>query len=263
MKKSYKLVPLLLIVTLTLTSCIIGHHEKTNYYRKYKSFLKYSLGDIESVEKEKVKHSGGAPIPTYGSFYKWQIKYKDVNGNENIFTLINNIDNFSKNVTHDEFFANQIFSEATKITEEQIKEEVLYKYYDKLICEYDSTVSGKRNTTNYYFWITNVYENEFDFKGEVEFSKPLIDKKTGVKLSEVTPQIMVSDYGYEYYFKFSTYNENQDEIEKEFELYKQVISEVAEYLNQEIVPLRFHSSHNEAFKCEGKYIKSTKQFEFK
>ncbi len=253
MKKHYKLFPILLIVTLALTSCIFGVHERTNYYRKYKSFLNYSLGNIEDVEKEKVEYSGGAPIPAYGSFYKWHIKYKDVNGNERIFVLTNHKKTFSKDATTDEYFASQILEEAKTITEQQIKEDVLYHFYDELVFEDGATTT--------YLWIMNKYNSDFD--GEVEYAITLTDKKTGVKLSEATPQIMVRDFDYEYYFNFVTDKENQDEIESDFEIFKKAIIETAEYLNQDTVPFKFRSRYNKSFKFEGKYNNDTKQFEFK
>ncbi len=253
MKKSYKLFPILLIVTLTLSSCIFSVHERKNYYRKYKSFLNYSLGDIEDVEKEKIEYSGGAPIPTYGSFYKWHIKYKDVNGNERIFVLTNHKKAFSKKATPDEYFASQILNEAKTITEQQIKEDVLYNFYDELVFE-----DGASTT---YLRIMIKYNSDFD--GKVKYNLNLTDKKTGVKLSKVTPQIMVRDFDYEYYFNFTTSKENQSEIENDFEIFKKAIIETAEYLNQDTVRFKFRSGYNKSFKFEGIYYNDTKEFEFK
>ncbi len=260
MKKNYRKLPLFAVLTITLVICVLGVRDNSNYYKKYKAFLNYTLGGVEGVEKEKVKYSGGAPVPQFGSYIKWYIKYLDVNGVEGIFILNNHKKFFSSKSTDDEYFANQIFNEAKKLTEEQIKEDVLYKYYEEVVFEFDKSFEEKENASNYYLYISDGLG--LKFQEEVEYSLNFTDKDTGVKLSEVTPQIMVSDYGYKYAFVFKTYNQNQDEITKDLEVFQKAIIETAEYLNQETVYFSFKVKYDKSFNCKGIYSNITKQFEF-
>ncbi len=259
MKKKYRGLPIYMIIIFTLTSCVFGVHEKTNYYKKYKTFLNYTLGGVESFEKEKVEYSGGAPVPTYGSFYKWYIKYKDINGVEKTFILNNHKAYFSSKATDDEYFANQIFEEAINITELQLKEDVLYKYYDKVVFELDKSLTDKENATNYYLYISSGLD--LRFANRIEYIRNFIDEKGGVKLSEVTPQTMVSDFGYKYKFVLTTYNENQDIIQEDLDVFKNAIRETAEYLNQETVIFNFRSKNDKSYNCKGFYNNITKEFE--
>ncbi len=108
MKKIINILLFILIMPLMFYPCIFRSDYRTNYLRKFKPQLKDAFGNFEVTKKERIKYSGGAPIPTYGSFYKWEIKYTDKDGNISFFMLDNNKKSFSKKATEQEYFTYQI-----------------------------------------------------------------------------------------------------------------------------------------------------------
>lgn len=251
MKKIRVILVLIFISAFVLVGCY--NIDYINYAKKYKKFLSYSLGTYEIVEMEKIRYSGGAPVPTYGSFYRWKIKYEDTKGQEQILMLNNRIDTFSSNATEDEYFASQIFQIAENLAVLQLKEEVLYKYFDE-------TIFDKEHSTKIY--IRSTFKNQDSFEGRCEYYLTFSDKKTGVKLKELTPQILVENFDYQFRFAFRTDAEDIDVINNYLEDFKSAMVETANYLGQDEIAITFDHKNEEYPSYEGVYNNITKQFEW-
>ncbi len=237
----------LIIVSVIITGC--GKTYKTDYLKKFDKYLEYSLGNykINVYDEEIVVDEIGIgfdyiPI-SYDRYSVWNLEYIDKNGSSR--TLV--FDNYTRN--HKENLATAVLFETEEIAMDTIDSEVIKKKYPNINTE---------SNGNFVYYSTKVRVAE-DAKS-IKPSK-VLNKKNGIKLSEIEPKTLVEKYGYEYYFEVLYMGTDETLVPKVTEEYKETIIELADYLNQDIIKFKFYKAFDVGQSFAGVYNKKSNSFE--
>jgi len=207
-----KFITFLLVICLILSlvaACSVATGDlglfTANYRRQYNDFLRYSLGDFESVSS-RWEYQGGSF--TIGGrtrlFREWEIQFTRHNGEMRTLHF-NNRNNIAEGVIG----------------------------LARIIGESDI-----RNIVNYYFPPDGPTQISFwlSFRGIMWLdSSSILDPQTGLQLYSVTPQELLNDW--DFIISTITVRSRQD-VSEQFEAMMRTLSE---YLAQDQVQFRFIS----------------------
>ncbi|MEK4510454.1 hypothetical protein [Paenibacillus sp. FSL K6-2524] len=245
-KRSIYILLLFLILSQFMVGC--SEHYKTDFLKKFDSYLSYSLGDFEVVDAETIKWRAD-PLPVRGSGLRWVLAFTDDRGFDREFTF----KNYGYTQGGDQSnFGYAVMEYAMNLCEEQITTDVLLKYFhtDEIgLQEY------RTNETK----ISVALINEYPPKGD-DYYANFVDPQKGLQLKSIHPKQLINDWGASYNFLFHTLIDNDDQMKEFMAKIELVLRDYAKYVNNyDLLPIEVNGENYEDG-YHGTYNKETDSF---
>lgn len=213
-----------LMLFLLLSGCT--KHYKTNYIKKFRAYLNYSLGPYEVLEEEQI-HWRANPLPVKGSGYRWVVAFSDDRGIQREFEFRN----YGYTQGGDKpNFGYAVMDYALGLGEEQINADVLSKYFKPEEIGLHEYETNATQTSVAVF-------SEYPSMGN-DYYASFVDPKKGLRLKSIHPKQLVNDWGTSYKFKFFTLINDEDQIKELLAKIEQTLRDYAEYVdNYDLLPV--------------------------
>lgn len=248
MKRSICILLLSILLASITTGC--SEHYRTDFLKKFDSYLQYSLGEFEVIDKQEIKWRAN-PLPVSGTGLRWVVGFTDDRGNERDFEFRN----YGYTQGGDQSnFGYAVMEYAMSLGKEQIITDVLLKYFhpDEIgLQEEDSTNETKTSV---------LVMNEYPLKGD-DYYTNFVHPKKGLQLKSIHPKQLIHEWGASYSFKFNTLIDDDDDQMKELiAKIEQALRDYAKYVdNYDLLPVEVQGENYDSG-YHGTYNKETDSF---
>jgi len=239
-QKMKRLITFIIVVLLlpTLFGCV---RYTENTLRRNRDFLRFSLGDYVVVSE--VDHKYRGPAPGYIDWKSWQVQYTRESGEEITF----NFDNRAR-----QGFGWWVVHHASEIGSDALVNGIASSYFPP-------EVWGSRGLQLQPLIFPpfglNLPEDRLDNTPENDAISRALDLQNGLQLYSVTPQELVTDWGfrldislsYSLYLEYASPEDDED-VAEVIERFKAMTRTLADYLDLEQVTLRFSLPPSEEFR---------------
>lgn len=204
-----------------------GCYKKYNsdYIKKYKKFLEYSLGEYTVADKRVLEWSAN-PLPLRGEGIYWELEFLGSKNQERIFSFKNY--GGSKG-SDDSNFGFYTIEYAMWLGREQIYNDIVYNYFkaDEIgVMEYHDN----RSKTSVFIL------NEFPLQGE-DYYKKCIDDKEGIQINTITAKELIKQWEGKYRFQVNTAISDGEELNKLKNKIESMMREVFVYLEDDTITI--------------------------
>lgn len=240
---------LLLIILLTLVTIGCSEHYKADFLKKFDSYLQYSLGEFEVIDKQEIKWRAD-PLPVSGTGLQWVVNFTDDRGIERDFKFRNYGYTQGGDPSN---FGYAVMEYAMSLGKEQIITDVLLKYFhpDEIGLQEDRTNETKTSV---------LVMNEYPLKGD-DYYANFVHPKKGLQLKLIHPKQLVQEWGASYRFKFNTIIDDDDDQMKELiAKIEQALRDYAKYVDDyDLLPVEVQGeNYDDGY--YGTYNKETDTF---
>lgn len=240
---------LLLIILLALVTIGCSEHYKTDFLKKFDSYLQYSLGEFEVIDKQEIKWRAD-PLPVSGTGIQWVVNFTDDRGIEREFKFRNYGYTQGGDPSN---FGYAVMEYAVSLGKEQVITDVLLKYF------HPEEIGLQENRTNETKTSVLVM-NEYPLKGD-DYYVNFVHPKKGLQLKSIHPKQLVQEWGASYGFKFNTIIDDDDDQMKELiAKIEQALRDYAKYVDDyDLLPVEVQGeNYDDGY--YGTYDKETDTF---
>lgn len=240
---------LLLFMLLTFITAGCTEHYKTDYLKKFDSYLHYSLGEFEVTDKQEIKWRAD-PLPLSGTGLRWAVSFTDDRGIAREFEFRN----YGYTQGGDQSnFGYAVMEYAMALGREQIIDDVLLKYFRQDEIGIDEYRTNETKTSV-------LVKLERPFKDDDDYAN-FVHPKKGLPLKSIHPKQLIHDWGASYSFTFDTLIEDDDDQMAELiAKIEQVLREYMKYVDHyDLLPTQVDGENFEDG-FHGTYNKETDSF---
>lgn len=246
MRKGFTFILLLWVLPLLLGGC--SQQYRTNFIKKFDSYLQYSLGDFEVLSEEEIKWRAD-PLPVSGTGKRWVVAFTDDRGVSREFVFLNYGYTQGGDASN---FGYAVMEYAMELGKEQIIEDVLLKYFrpDEIGLEEYRTNETKTSV---------LLKNERPPKGD-DYYANFVDPKKGLQLKSIHPKQLIHEWGASYSVRFNTLIDEEDQMKAFIAKIEQVARQYMKYVDHDNLPPIEIDGANYEDGFHGTYHKETDSF---
>ena len=231
MKKCFA-ISLAIALAILISGCF---NTSEDYLIRYERFLNYSLGEFEVIIDGELRDAYPVSPKTW---LVWELQYTHQNGEIRNFS-------FSDTRHHTTGFGRLVLRHATFNVGDEIEREIARQYFiDEPLVELSVRAShsfhgmdGNPNSVVEIIGVSSVERTNTQSVFNLAPYAHVINSRTGLRLSTITAQELVSDWGVN--FGISVAVRDYDIYEYMIEQTKEMIRAMSAYLEQDQVEIRF------------------------
>lgn len=245
-KRSFYILLLFIMLSYFMAGC--SEHYKTNFIKKFDSYLQYSLGEFEVVSEEEIKWRAN-PVPVSGTGLRWVVAFTDDRGFNREFEFLNYGYTQGGDASN---FGYAVMEYAMELGKEQIIADVLLKYFrpDEIGLEEYKTNETKTSV---------LLKNERPPKGD-DYYANFVNPQKGLQLKSIHPKQLTNEWGASYSFRFNTLIDDEDQLKELIAKIEQVLRDYTKYVdNDDLLPIEVDGDNYEDG-YRGTYHKETDSF---
>ena len=199
---------------------------------RYERFLSYSLGEFEIITAGEIRSAGGDP--NWKEWMEWEIQFTRQNGKERNFLF-----------TDQNPFGWSVLNHAMSMAREDIQREVASQYFS-----IEELTDGSGRMLSNSTWgnvvspgagtVVSVFGSHPNTRQLVscpQFYDRVLNARNGLRLYSVTPQELVSDWGF--IFQVVVQTDDFENYADLIERFKAMTRTLATYLEQDQIQISF------------------------